>query len=173
MKKMFIAVTLILTLGLLNTVFAQANIRYIDSNKILASLPEAQEIQKKLQKLQDDYKVEYQQMIQQYQEMANQLETQNLLLSPEKKAEKQRQLQDLGVRIQQFEQDKFGTQGEFFQKSQELQQPLIEKIQKVVETIAQTEGYDLIIDIATAGLVYIDPKLDVTDKVLDELQKTK
>lgn len=158
---------------LTGTLFGQVKMRYIDSNKILATLPEAKELQNKLQKLQETYRSEYQQLVQQYQEQAKQLETQSLLLSPEKKAEKQRQLQDLAAKIQQYEAEKFGAQGEYYKKSQELQQPLIEKIQKVVEKIAQQNGYDVIIDVATAGLVYINPKLDVTDIVIEELQKAQ
>lgn len=171
MKKIQFVFVLAWIMILGSGVLAQTKIRYIDSGKILANLPEAQELKRKLEKLQSDYNSEYQKMVQQYQDLANQLETQSLLLSPEKKAEKQRQLQDLAVQIQQFEAEKFGAQGEYFRKSQELQQPLIEKIQKVVEKIATAEGYDMIIDVATAGLVYINPKMDITDQVLQELQK--
>ena len=46
-------------------------------------------------------------------------------------------------------------------KNEELQQ-LIERANKVVKTLAETEKYDLIVQEA----VYVNPKHDITDKVL-------
>ena len=49
-------------------------------------------------------------------------------------------------------------------KNEELQQ-VIERANKVVKTIAETEKYDLIVQEA----VYVNPKHDITDKVLKSL----
>jgi outer membrane protein len=46
-------------------------------------------------------------------------------------------------------------------KNEELQQ-VIERANKVVKTLAETEKYDLIVQEA----VYVNPKFDVTDKVI-------
>ena len=58
-----------------------------------------------------------------------------------------------------------------FQRQQELSKPVIEKIQQVIDKIAADNGYDVIIDIASSGLLYYNEKLDITDVILDELQK--
>ena len=49
-------------------------------------------------------------------------------------------------------------------KNEELQQ-VIERANKVVKTLAETEKYDLIVQEA----VYVNPKHDITDKVLRSL----
>lgn len=49
-------------------------------------------------------------------------------------------------------------------KNEELQQ-VIERANKVVKTVAETEKYDLIIQEA----VYVNPRLDITDKVIKAL----
>ena len=52
-------------------------------------------------------------------------------------------------------------------KNEELQQ-LIERANKVVKTLAEAEKYDLILQEA----VYVNPKHDITDKVLKSLNAT-
>ena len=49
-------------------------------------------------------------------------------------------------------------------KNEELQQ-VIERANKVVKTIAETEKYDLVVQEA----VYVNPKHDITDKVIKSL----
>lgn len=53
-------------------------------------------------------------------------------------------------------------------KNEELQQ-LIERANKVVKTVAETEKYDLILE----GAVYVSPKHDITDKVIKALNASK
>jgi len=52
-------------------------------------------------------------------------------------------------------------------KNEELQQ-VIERANRVVKTLAEAEKYDLIIQEA----VYVNPKHDITDKVLRSLNAT-
>jgi outer membrane protein len=52
-------------------------------------------------------------------------------------------------------------------KNEELQQ-VIERANRVVKTLAETEKYDLIVQEA----VYVNPKHDITDKVLRSLNAT-
>ena len=53
-------------------------------------------------------------------------------------------------------------------KNEEVQQ-LLEKANRVIKQVAETEKYDLILQEA----VYINPKHDITDKVLSGLNNTK
>ena len=53
-------------------------------------------------------------------------------------------------------------------KNEELQQ-VIERANKVVKTLAETEKYDLILQES----VYVNPKHDITDKVIKALNATR
>ncbi|MGC1173656.1 OmpH family outer membrane protein [Polaromonas sp.] len=53
-------------------------------------------------------------------------------------------------------------------KNEELQQ-LIERANKVVKAVAESEKYDLILE----GAVYVSPKHDITDKVIKALNASK
>lgn len=45
---------------------------------------------------------------------------------------------------------------------------LQERINKAVDTVAETEGYDLVV---YGGVAYASKKIDITDKVLKSLGK--
>jgi len=153
--------------------YAQMKIRYVNSQRILAEYPEAQEVQRKLDELRASYEKEYNQMLQQYDQLAKELQSQSLLLSPEKKAEKEKQLQELGMRIEQYRIQKLGPEGEYFQQNQKLTQPLFDKINRVIQQISQDEGYDFVLDVVQGVVLYAKPEYDITDRILEELKKGK
>ncbi len=172
-KVLGIAAVAIFFLMGMDSSYAQMKIRYVNSQRILAEYPEAQEVQRKLDELRASYEKEYNQMLQQYDQLAKELQSQSLLLSPEKKAEKEKQLQELGMKIEQYRIQKLGPEGEYFQQNQKLTQPLFDKINKVIQQISQDEGYDFVLDVVQGVVLYAKPEYDITDRILEELKKGK
>ncbi len=151
--------------------YAQLKIRYINSQRIMAEYPEAQKVQKEINDLQTQYENEYNDMLKQYNQLVQEIQNQSLLLSPEKKAQKEQQAQELGVKIQNFQQDKMGPQGEFYQKNMQLTQPVLDKINKAIAAVGEANGYDYVYDVSQGVVLYAKPEYDVTDQVLAELNK--
>jgi outer membrane protein len=106
-------------------------------------------------------------------ELKEKLEKQSLLLSDKRKKELQDELQEKWIEYQEFLQKKFGQQGEALQKNEELTQPIIEKINAILEKIAKNENYDFIFDTRVGGLVYAKRAYDLTDRVIEFLSKEK
>jgi outer membrane protein len=83
-------------------------------------------------------------------------------LSESQRATRQKQLvdqdRDFQRKRREFQEDLNSR------KNEELQQ-VIERANKVVKTLAEAEKYDLIVQEA----VYVNPKLDITDKVIKSL----
>lgn len=156
-----------------NNGYAQLKIRYINSQRILNEYPQAKEIQKKLDEIRAGYEKEYNDMLAQYDQLAKEIESQSLLLSPEKKAEKEKQLQDLAMQIEKYRMEKLGPQGEFYKKNLELTQPLYDKIDQIIQKIGEQEGYDYILDVVQGVVLYAKPEFDITDKILEELNKAQ
>jgi outer membrane protein len=69
----------------------------------------------------------------------------------------------------------FGVNGELFQKRQELIKPIQDKIFEALEKVASKGNYTFVFDKANqSNLIYADPKMDLSKKVLEELGvKTK
>ena len=75
-----------------------------------------------------------------------------------KGAELERKMQDLQKQGADAE-----KQLQQFQESQLA--PLFQKLETAVKSVAQQEKLDMVLDKRNAGLLYMDPKLDITDKV--------
>jgi len=152
--------------------FAQIKIGYIESQKILLGFKDALDVQKQLDAKNQEWQKQLADMQQQAKEMNDQLESQSLLLSQEKKAEKAREIQTLAQQFQQFQNEKWGQNGEAFKLQQELLQPVFDKIQAVLDKIGKEEKYDYIFDGANGNIVYASPnQTDLTERVLEELNK--
>ena len=151
--------------------YAQAKIRYINSQRILSEFPEALEIQKQLDGIRAGYESEYNTMLQRYEGLVKEIENQSLLLSPEKKAEKEKEAQDLGMSIEQFRYQKLGPQGELYKKNLELTQPLYDKIDQIIQRVGAEEEYDFILDVVQGVVLYAKPQYDITNRIIEELSK--
>jgi Skp family chaperone for outer membrane proteins len=66
--------------------------------------------------------------------------------------------------------DTFGDTGLAAKRNKELTQPIVDKINKLVETIAKEQGLTMVFDVANANIVYADKSLDLTELVLTKLR---
>lgn len=156
-----------------NSASAQLKLGYIDSQKILEKYKEAQDAQKQLQDLNKRWEDEAKGMQQELQTKLEELESQALLLSDERKKEKETELQNLNIRLQQFQQEKWGNQGDVFTKRAELMQPVIDKINTTIKKIGTDEKFDYIFDVVNGNILHVSTSQpDLTEKVLEELNKT-
>ena len=80
-------------------------------------------------------------------------------------------MEDLKRRAQQYQNDKWGEQGEAFRKQQELLKPIVDRVQAVIDRIAEEEDYDYIFDSVAGNMLFVKPKFDITDDVVSELEK--
>jgi len=169
-KSRSIIISLVLLTVFSIPAFAQ-KFAYVQSQRILAEYQEFIDVQNKLNEIRSGYDAEYQKMLKEYNDMLQEIDSQSLLLSPEKKQEKMRQAQDKAMEIERYKYEKLGPEGEFYKKSQELTQPIIEKINKLIAKIGEDEGYDFIFDASSGALVHALAKYDITDQIIEELNK--
>ena len=147
-------------------------IGYINSQKILANYKEAQDAQERFDKINREWEAEAREMQRRFQELGEQLESQRLLLSEERIREKQQELQNLYMKIQQFQNEKWGQNGEAMRKNEELMKPVIDKINAAIAKIGEEERFDYIFDTVAGNILYASPSQpDLTDLVLEELEK--
>lgn len=165
-----ILATLSLLLFAVSPVLAQ-KIGYVHSQKVLSEYQEYIDVQKKLAGIQQQYEQEYNRLAAAYEQLLKDIETQTLLLSPEKKAQKQKEVQNKALEIEKYKYEKLGPQGEFYKKQAELGQPVLDKVNAVIKSIGEAEGYDYILDGATGSILFAKPEHDISQLVLDELNK--
>jgi len=167
MKKLII----LFALFFVCPIFAQVKIGYINSEAIMKQLPEAQDAQRKLDNLVQEWQAELRKLESEWKQKYDAYDRDKLIMSDQTRAEKEKELVDLENRIMQYREQKFGQNGELFQKQEEFMKPIQNKIFNALEKIAKDEGYDFVFD--KSGeilLLYANEKYDLTNKVLQALK---
>jgi outer membrane protein len=146
-------------------------IGYIDSVRILAEYEVAEEAQQTLDKELKAWEEEAEQMHQDILAMANELESQRLMLSDEKLALRDQELKTRQAEYERFVQSIWGQNGQAVQRNVELTSPIIEKINSALARIGEDEDFDLILDAANGTIAYGKATLDLTERVIEELNR--
>lgn len=170
-KNMLWKIGVVLSLIFGSLVFGQAKLGYVDSQRVLSGYAPALDAQKKLEAENNQWAQELQRMQEQIKSLQDRLEQQSLLLSEAKKRESAQEIQNLLLKAQQFQNEKWGEEGEFFRRRAELLKPVFDKINAVIAQLGDEGGYDFIFDTQAGALLYAQPKYDLTDEVLSRLEK--
>ncbi len=152
--------------------FGQVKIGYIASDRVRAEFEEFQDAESQLQlefrKVQEEYQV----MLAELDSLKQAYETQRLMSSPEWRKEKEVAISTKEQRLQQYQAQKVGPEGELYRKQSQMEYELLSKVKTAVDNVAISKGYDFIFD-GSVSLLYGKPTHDLTDDVLFELRKTK
>lgn len=181
-KTIFIALMLFLAAGFTKQ-NAQVKIAFVDSDVIIKQLPEAQEVQKKMEELQKQYvdtitareneiKSKADAFKTKYEDAQKQLESGKLAGDQAKAVEAeltemQSEIQNLDQQLaaykQEIQQTLVSTQAALFK-------PVKDKITSVIGDVAKELKYNIVLDKASDALIYGDKDIDITFKILDKLK---
>ncbi len=150
----------------------QVKIGYIASERVRAEFEEFKEAESQLQLEYRKVQEEYQVMLVELDSLKQAYETQRLMSSPEWRKEKETEIGTKEQRLQQFQAQKVGPEGELYRKQSQMEYELLSKVKTAVDNVAISKGYDFIFD-GSVSLLYGKPTHDLTDDVLFELRKAK
>ncbi|MFZ2900618.1 MAG: OmpH family outer membrane protein [Saprospiraceae bacterium] len=160
-------------LAIVLTSAAQAQrIAYVDVNLVLESIQEYQDAQKELDRIAAAWRQDIAQEYDQIKAMYNRYQAEQVLLSDEARKQKEDEIMTKEQQVREMQKEKFGPEGELFKKRQELVQPIQDKVYEAIEKYANDRGYDFIFDKGgAAGILFANPRYDVTQDVLASLKK--
>ena len=78
---------------------------------------------------------------------------------------RKRKGEELEKKMQEFQRQGADAEKQLSAYQEQQLQPLFQKLETAVKTVASAEKLDLVLDKRNSGLLYMDPKLDITDKV--------
>ncbi len=142
---------------------------FIDSERIFAEYEGTKTAQAEFNAQLDQWTRDLETRRQELAAEAEQYESQRLILSEPKRAEREEDLQRKRAELDAMAQDIWGPNGRVAQRNEELTRPIIEKIRTVLQRIGEAEGFSIIFDATDGNVVYADDALDLTQRVLDEL----
>lgn len=92
-------------------------------------------------------------------------------MSDQTRAELEAELIKLEQGISEYREKKFGTNGELFQKQDELMKPVQNKVFNAIQEVAQQEDLDFVFDKSgDIMLLYAKEQYDLTQTVLERLK---
>jgi outer membrane protein len=142
---------------------------FMNSQQVLAGAPGAREAQTTLEREMGELRTQVQQMEQTLDSMMTVYDQRQVMLSPEAKREMQDEIRarqrEFQGRAQQMEQQASERQAE-------LLQPIMARVQQVIDALRVERGYALVLDAAEGGLISADPTLDITQEVLSRLRSS-
>jgi outer membrane protein len=147
-------------------------IGFVDSQRIFNEYKSAQEAQDRFAREIQSWRTEADDRRRQVDDLRNELKDQDPLLSEAKKLEKESTLQKAVSDYDRFVQDFWGPNGKVQRLNDEITREVIGKVRDAVELLANREGYDLVLDAADGNVIFGVKSLDLTQRVLDELNKS-
>ena len=166
MKALVLALVLIFGTGFANS----QKYAYIDSDYILANVPAYSDAKEKLDKLADRWTKEIEKR---YEVLAMKKENfarEEVLLPKEEKKKRKEEIEKLELEAMQMQKLRFGVNGDYFQKRQELMKPIQDDVYDAMQEVASKRNYAFVFDKANqSNLVYADSKYDISNSVLKEM----
>jgi outer membrane protein len=150
---------------------AQMKIAYFNSDAIMKQLPDAQDAQKQLDQLVADWQQELNKMQDEWKKKFDEYDKRKLIMTEQRRADTERELREMDQKIVDFRTQKFGQNGELYNKQNELMKPVQDRVFKAVQDVAREDGYDYVFD--KSGdilLMYANEKYDLTQKVFAKLK---
>lgn len=170
MKK--IVLTTVLAMILTTLVFAEAEkIAYIDTDRIMMTSPETQEAQTILMGERQKWEQEIADMDAEIEQLYADYESKKMILTESGKQEAETKIMAMSEARQAKVQELFGENGTFVQRQNELLAPILNKLKTIIEKVAIENNYSVILDASAGSILYAKPSLDITDTILDEMDK--
>jgi outer membrane protein len=143
---------------------------YIDSDYIMANVPEYAEAKEKLDKLAERWTKEIEERYEVLKVKKDNFAREEVLLPEEEKLKRKEEIERLESEAMQMQKLRFGVSGDYFQKRQELIKPIQDKVFDAMQKVSSKRNYSFVFDKANqSNLVYADSKFDISDEVLKEM----
>mgnify|MGYP000014378388 CR=1 FL=1 len=156
MKKILLAVAIVLSV--VSVSFAQSTNKFghINSQELMSLMPESQTIRTELEAYAKQLETQMQAMATEYQSKMTEYQTNEATWSALIKDSKAKEIADLERRITEFQQN---AQQDLSAKEQSLIEPIIKKAQDAIDAVAKANGYTYVFD-TSVGSVIVYPEGD-------------
>ncbi|MBL0175130.1 MAG: OmpH family outer membrane protein [Ignavibacteria bacterium] len=146
---------------------------FVDSQKIFEGLPEAQKVKRELDVKVQVWRDSLETMSKSFQQQYETYQQQQGTMAEAANKARQQELLKMQGEIQEYQQKKFGQDGEAAALQRRFLAPLKDKVLRAIEDVAKKEKLNFIFDkIEEASLLlYADAKYDYTNLVLDYLKR--
>lgn len=176
MKRVLsVSLFIIITLFLFNhlafgAAASNAKIAVMDIKKLQAISKKFQTIKAQIQKKVDQLEKELNDQKDDLLKAEAEFRKQSLMLSLDAQADKQKELKSKRLHLEYLYKD---YTEQMKDTVREAEQNLLVEVKGIVKKIAEKEGYILVLEIGTPGLIVYDDTIDITEKVVKNYDSVK
>jgi outer membrane protein len=147
---------------------AAQTIAVFDSDQVFESLGEVADARELLETEMDRWELHVDSLQEEIDLLEEDL-SRTLMMSPERRQEKEALLEEKKTQIESYLSSVFGPGGLMERRNEELVNPIISAINEAVIDIASEEGIQLVLDASAGQVVYAEASVDITDQVIDRV----
>ncbi len=156
--------------------FAQRGVRigYVDMEYILENVEEYRDATAQLETKVQKWKVEIEQKQSAVEQMKKDLMAEKVLLTDELITEREEEILILEKEMLEYQQNRFGPQGDLVLQKRQLIQPIQDQVFNEVQKIGTNKKYDFIFDkSADVVMLYSQKRHDISDLILRGISRTR
>ena len=163
---------LLIFVAVLSVAF-QANaqkVGYIDTEKILSSIPAYKSAQQQLESLSKQYQSAIESEYAKVEVLYNRYQQQKSNLTAQARQIRENEIIQKEQAVKELQKEYFGAEGAMQQHSSRLLDPIKERVDAAVAKVAEKGGYMVILDLASMqGVAYSNPAYDLSADVIKVL----
>ncbi len=149
--------------------FAQ-RFAYVDSDYILQHIPEYNSSQKQLDALSVQWQKDVDAKFAEIERLFKAYQADQVLLTEDMRKRRENEIIQKEKEAKEFQNMKFGFEGELFQVRTKLIKPIQDRVAKAIQAVADAQQLDMIFDKnSDITLLYASPRLDKSNDVIIRL----
>jgi outer membrane protein len=141
---------------------AEFKVGVVDGMDVVSKSADGKRVQESIKRKSEDLGKPF---AQKRQELAKQVEEFQKQAGMMKEDARKRKGEELEKKMQEFQRQGADAEKQLSQFQEQQLQPLFKKLETAVQAVAAAEKLDLVLDKRNSGLLFMDPKLDITEKV--------
>ncbi len=158
--------TIIASLSFVSSSYA-LKICYVDTEYILSSIPEYEAANQQIDQMAENWRQEIDARYKEIEKLYKSYQAEQVLLPEQVKLQRQQEIETKEKAAKEFQKQKFGYEGELFQKKQELIKPIQDKVFKAIEKMARAESWDFVLDRSSGVMMlFANARLDKSDDII-------
>jgi outer membrane protein len=142
-------------------------IGYIDTRRVIQEAPGAAEARSTLEREMQALQTQLNAMEDSLKAMFTEYQQRQQMMSADAKRTRE---QELTAKNQAMQQRASEMQQHAQRRQQEVMQPIMTKVEQIIDDVRKAEGYAIVFDRSSEAIVSADPALDLTQKVIDRLK---
>ena len=142
----------------------------IDMEYIMSNIPAYERANEQLNQVSKKWQAEIEAINNQAKTLYKNYQNEAVFLSEAQKKEQAQAIVDKEKEAAELRKKYFGPEGELYKKRVSLIEPIQDEVYNAVKGIAQSKGYQLVLDRASDnGIIFASPTIDISNDVLTKL----